>query len=492
MREIPELQILCLRAVGSQACSAEQTFAQLENGETSQASRLLRRFHRRPTEVPQNDDEETENIIEYDTVEYDNNVPLSRKPCIGPGSARRVNANEVDLNHPLIGCRMPISSPDDSSGRQKYMTVMQHGSPALDSLQLYIDSLVELGRMNDSRLGIRFFEEWKANVQLQSAPRTTTDDPQDVKLPDQVTKKRKRGNSGSNKVATPEIYAFGSLSLHNCTLSYDTLDAMIKSGMGPHLAVLDLTGVHGVTDEFTNKLFQPNVCPNLRRLSLKNCRKVSGKTLRLLPTACSDSLECLDIGGCFNISAPLDVLPVIDSLPKLSELHASGLQWDDSTLAILVDRKSDDTKTLKRKTNSDVTTMSPWQCLSLGFSIQFTQTVLRECLMQIADTLQSLALPFCETVVDNALLGIFGRNLPHIKYLDLRGNSSLNTVTGWYDGRVSADLSPSQELTILGRYTSLTEASIEETRRVHPHAVTTLTVILDGGGMGAGIAREYL
>jgi hypothetical protein len=376
------------------------------------------------------------------------------------------------------------------------MTVMQYGSPALDCLQSYIDALVESGRMNDSRLGLHFFQEWKANVELQCTlinnGKTTEKEEQISSYVEPITKKRRRGGestiiSTDNNTTTN---AFGSLSLHNCTLSYDTLDAMIQSGMGPHLAVLDLTGVHGVTDDFAKQLFQSTVCRNLRRLSLKNCRKISGKAIRLLPTSCSNSLECLDIGGCFNISASLDVLPVIELLPKLSELHASGLQWDDSTLKVLVDRKSD-TKTTKRKSSTDVITLSPWQRLSLGFSTHFTQPILRECLLQASNTLQSLALPFCETVVDNALMGIFGRHLPHIKYLDLRGNTSLNTVTGWYDGRVSADLSPSQELTILGRYTSLTESSIEETKRVHPQAVTTLIVILDGGGLGLGITREY-
>ena len=85
---------------------------------------------------------------------------------------------------------------------------------------------------------------------------------------------------------------------------------------------------------------------------------------------------------------------------------------------------------------------------------------------------------------------MLGRNLPLLKYLDLRGNPALNTVTGFYDGRASADL-PVQALTVLGRYTSLTENSVEETRRAHPQmtADDLLTVYLDGGGMGAGISR---
>lgn len=488
MREIPELQIICLRSVGSHACSAEDTFATLKNGEPSRASRLLRSFHDRSVlHLPNDDDEISTDASKQedspdDTFNTFSRIPLARKPCIGHGSARRVNSNDVDLNHPMIACRMSIQ---DGSGRQKYQLVMQYGSPALDCLQSYIDSLVELGRMDDTRLGIHFFEEWKANVLLQSNYDASSIEP-DLTL-EPVSKKRRRG---SDKIQNPTpdttvVAAYGSLSLHNCTLSSETIEAMVKSGMGPYLAVLDLTGVHGITDDVSAMLFAPSVCVNLKRLSLKNCRKISGKSIRLLPTACGNSLECLDIGGCFNISASSDVLEVIGSLPKLSELHASGLQWNDEMVSTLISRI--ESPQPKRKG-----TLSPWQGLSLGFSIHLTQSSLRESLMLIADTLQSLALPFCETVVDNALLGVLGRNLPCLKYLDLRGNPSLNTLTGWYDGRVSADLSTAQELTVLGRYTSVTETSVEETRRVHPLAANSLVVVLDGSGMGAGIAREYI
>jgi hypothetical protein len=85
---------------------------------------------------------------------------------------------------------------------------------------------------------------------------------------------------------------------------------------------------------------------------------------------------------------------------------------------------------------------------------------------------------------------ILGRHLPNVGYLDVQGNPALSTLTGWYDGRASADL-PAQALLVLGRYSGLSDSSVEDTRRIHPNDAPTnlLTVLLDGGGMGAAISR---
>lgn len=248
----------------------------------------------------------------------------------------------------------------------------------------------------------------------------------------------------------------------------ETFDAIVQANIGPHLAVLDLTGLRGLTDDFATMMLC--TMPNLKRLSLKNCRKMTSKTIQSLAVH-QAGLECLDVGGCFNIT-PKDMLTLVPQLPALRELHASGLPWNNESLKALVELRD------------------TWKGLSLGFTDHFTQAALRESLIQLGDSLESLALPFCENVVDNALLGMLGRNLPFLKYLDLRGNPTLNTVTGFYDGRASADL-PTQELTVLARYTSLNENSVEETRRAHPlqTADDLLTVYLDGNGMGAGISR---
>lgn len=464
MREIPDLQVLCLRAVGSHSCSAEVTFATLENGEPSLASRLLRSFHQRSSSAwnkkPNNTDDETAKDIS--AIER---IPILPRPCIGPGSSRRVNANEVDLNHPIIACRKPTSDPNKERSQP---LIMQFGNPALDCLQSYIDTLVDLGRMDDTRLGVHFFQEWKANVELAAGISGSTISTGTAKKAAVPSKKRRRsGGSATASPVPPTITAFGSLSLHNCSMADETVEAMVKSGMCPHLAALDLTGLRGLTDDLAAMILQAS--PNIQRLSLKNCRKITGKTVRqLMPVK---KLRCLDVGGCFNITTA-DVLEIIPSLPQLDELHASGLLWDDASVQELVEVRD------------------TWKALSLGFNHEMTQPVLRESLIQLGDSLQSIALPFCENVVDNALLGALGRNMPVLQYLDLRGNPNLNTITGFYDGRASADL-PVLSLTVIARYTLLSENSIEETRRVHPlhTAGNLLTVYLDDKGMGAGVVR---
>ena len=122
----------------------------------------------------------------------------------------------------------------------------------------------------------------------------------------------------------------------------------------------------------------------------------------------------------------------------------------------------------------------------MGFSLNLTQKAIRASLARAAGTLQSLAVPFCETVMDNAGLGIMGRNLPNVRYLDVRGNSGLTTLTGWYDGRASANL-PEQALFVLGRYSGLNEGSVEETKRIHLTEAKELTAILGSSGTGIGI-----
>lgn len=416
MREIPTLQALCLRSIGSHSCSAEATFAS-KNGQPSMASRLLRSFHERPTSPA------TENTSSLSAMEC---IALPRTPCIGPGSSRRFQPNEVDLHHPL------------TSQRVDNILILKCGSSALDILQSYLDALVELGRMDDSRVGVHFFLEWKANV-LMAASR-----------------KRRR-----DAAATP--LALGSLSFHNCVMGDATFEAMVEAKMGPNLAILELGGIRSLTDELLDQLLP--TCKHLKVLSLKNCRRITHKSL-LIVRQHQPSLQVLDVGGCTNLTTT-NVLELVPLLSELYHLHASGLGWTDDSMG-------------------ELTEFREWQSLSLSFSLTLTHKALRQNLLHVSDSLVSLALAFCESVLDNAAMGVLGRNLPHVRSLDVRGNPQLTTVTGWLDGRVSADL-PGQALVVLARYTGISEASVEETKRIHPVEAAELVVILDGGGMGVGI-----
>lgn len=200
-------------------------------------------------------------------------------PCFGKGCTRRANANDLDINHPFIATRDRFP---------------EFGNPALDCLQSYLDSLVELGRLDDSRLGVNFWKEWKRNV---------------------VDSSRKRKRSDAPIV--------GSLSLHNSLISEDTVEAMIKSGMGASVGVLDLTGVQTLTDDLVSDLL--STMPNLQRLSLKNCRRLTGVSLQAVATNLQ-SLSSLDIGGSYNITTA-ELLEVLPSMQNLDEIYAGGLGW---------------------------------------------------------------------------------------------------------------------------------------------------------------------
>ena len=484
MREIPSLQTLCFRAVGSHACSAEDTFCpDTQTKRTSTASRLLRSFHARPVgsldefaETIKNKNNQQEQEQEQQQHQLSlQDVPLERIPCIGP--IRRFNTNTVDLHHPFTGERI-TNKDNNNSKTTTSILVSQYNNPALDVLQAYIDSLVELGRMDDTRLGRHFFKEFLANIPSANGAVTP-----EIETP-KPTKKRQRrnsSNSGRNSVTPPPPFdrtKMVSLSLYHCSISVDTLEALHESGLGPHLAVLDLTGVQGLTDDLCHSLLKD--CCHLQRLSLKNGRRFTCASLQALVDHDNSQLASLDVGGCYNIKAADLVHKIVAYLPALVELHAGGLGWTDVELGDLMQTRT-----------------QPLQALSLGFSGKsaisngLTAPLFRQHLLvkNFNQTLISLALPFCESLVDNALMGMMGRNLPALKFLDARGNPALYTVTGWYDGRASADL-PVQAFTVLARYSGISNNSVEETKRVHPLESLQLTVVLDGEGTGLAIPQR--
>ncbi|CAB9496518.1 transporter [Seminavis robusta] len=558
MREIPKLQVLCLRAVGSQSCSAEETFAvHQETNEPSRASKLLRSFHQRPVI----DDDNNDNDNDDEEEKTLRNVPMSRSVCVGKGSSRRAQANDVDLNHPLIAHHAinttGTSGDNGNNGdndKQEVVLIMEHGNPALDCLQSYIDSLVELGRMDDNRMGIHFFEEWRNNVlvgagkPLPAASSNSNNKPegdeknssQEPEEPPRKRTRRRGSDSDHNNNSTLRLRVkkqgppppLGSISLNNCAIGQETLEAMRDSGMGVHIGVLDLTGIYNLNDTMLEQLL-PH-CPNIQRLSFKNCRRVTCNSLQILAQY-QTKLKFLDIGGVYNIT-PDEVIETIVvgnnsnsnnnnkkknkkntiPCPDLIELHVSGLGWNDHLLKMVVSCSGeyDDDEDDYDDVDHNNQQQRPWKALSFGFSMNLTSLVLRQSLSKVSSSLISLALHFCEYVVDNALMGMLGRNLPHVKYLDVRGNPSLNSMTGWFDGRASADFNrvgdenarhegshPEeasdeegnaanvQELTVLARFTGITKASLEDTLRIHPVQAAKLKCFLDGSGIGVGIYR---
>ncbi len=415
MREIPSLLTLCLRNVGGKACSAEDTFAKSKDGSISSASKLLRSFYARGGQG--------------DSI---NLIPIPRTPAIGDGSARRKQANDVDLNHPWVAVL------------EDTVLVAQFNTPALDILQCYIDSLVELSRMDDARLGLHFFQEWKACV-LAKTPHE-----------DQENKRRK-------------VIPVGSLSLYNTIIQDETIQAMVESQMTEHLAVLDLTGVQTLTDSLLSDIISR--APHLQRLSVKNCRRLTAASLECLSENALQ-LTAVDLGGAYNLQ-PAQVIELVASLPRLVELHASGLLWTDATLL-------------------DLSSLRSWRALSLGFLIpsHVTSNGFKQALLSQTSSLQSLAIPFCEHLVDAALLGVLGRHLPNIVCLDVRGNSQLNSLAGWYDGR--ATIQPMvlpQSMFVLARYSGISKNAVEDARRIHPVQAVELICCLDSDGVGMGIQR---
>jgi hypothetical protein len=541
MREIPTLQVLCLRAVGSQSCSAEETFASdQQTGEPSLTSKLLRAFHQRPAVLLlSNDDDESPCTAAEPGDKTIEDIPICRIPCVGNGSSRRAQANDVDLNHPIIAHR--FQSNKDANTTSTDTLVMEFGNPALDCLQAYIDSLVELGRMDDNRLGVHFFEEWKANVlvgagkpvPLRTKPIETEGEDADAPAASEEPPPRKRsrrrssasGEESKNNAVAPTTLRvriskqgppppLGSLSLNNCAVAEETVEAMRDSGMGVHLGVLDFSGIYGLTDAMIEQLL-PH-CPHLQRFSMKNCRRVTVASLQILAQY-QTKLQFLDIGGTYNLS-PDDVIDTIvvgknhknRPCPDLVELHASGLGWNDHLMKTIVCGSSDEDEEMEENEQS----VRPWKALSFGFSVNLTSLALRQSLSIVSSTLVSLALHFCEYLVDNALMGMLGRNLPQVRFLDVRGNTSLNSMTGWYDGRASAYRNPAggsgsnammesmdeqqeqddeagdaQELTVLARFSGITKASLEDTLRIHPRHASKLKCILDSTGVGVGIYR---
>lgn len=537
------------------------------DGNPSSTSSLLLSLSRRPF----HDENKSSNSYDEDKKEkYDTNssnlaslnlVPVIRPEYGSGASGRRSNANDVDISTPWIACRsltqakneydntnqesnFPISkkakishstsSTSLSSQENKTLQhnngslVIEHGNPGVDCLQTYIDVLVELGRMNDSKLGVHFFSQWKEcvlegwkysirrnknkNNSLPNAEITSEVEANQVqemvspkKKKKKKSKKRKissvdKNNESISSSSTAAKSSSntcqkniingpkGSLSLHNCaTASFKTFNSIRQSNLGQYLDVLDLTGVHSLTDT----LFIENIvksCPKIRRLSLKNCRRITGKSIKAIQENLFE-IEALDVGGSFNVK-PLDLIDLAkhrgesslsdsnssnfsEKVKPLRECYVSGLGWTDGMLWELI-------YPLRNQLRG----------VSVGFSSsRVTGAGLLKALSLAKSTLERIALHFCDSV-DTEIFAEMGKLFPQVTVWDIRGNA-VTSLTPFLNARSSSSSAENggqhcEQILILARYTSLSMRSLDESRTLYPDV---FKCIIDGGGTGLGIRR---
>lgn len=355
-------------------------------------------------------------------------------------------------NAPLI---RPIEHEKEAAGTE-FLTI-ENSNCAVECMQQFIDALVESGRAGDSRMGVHFFREWVIAVVGEEAAASA-----------------KRGGKSNSKKrqkkvkAANEALPLGSLSLHNFAAgSVQTFGAMEKANVGCCLGTLDVSGVHCLTDSLLVGVICSGAFPRLRRLSVKNCRKLTGKGIAALGKL--TKLCALDVGGCFNVQ-PEDVVSLVRNHPstkkgRLTEIYASGLGWTDVALEEIVDA-----------------TAGHLRGLGIGFSPYVSGPGFILALSKLESTLDRLAVPFCPGMDDTAASAL-GKKLPNLAVLDIRGCNKVYSLSGMMDGRVNS--ASAGHLFVLARYSGISNNSLEETMRLYDG----LCCILDGGGIGEGIRR---
>jgi solute carrier family 6 GABA transporter-like protein 1 len=397
------------------------------------------------------------------------------------GAIARANANDLDISHPWVMSIYPPrldsnnnsinNSPIDKDS--EFLTI-ENGNHAVECLQMYIDALVESGRAGDTRLGVHFFREWVQAVTGEEVCSSTDEGQQQHRQ-----KKRQKVNTSSSRILCH--LPLGSLSLHNlASASINTFRSMEYANVGSCLGTLDLTGVHGLTDSILSKVICSGSFPRLRRLSVKNCRKLTGKSIKSLGNL--RELKALDVGGCFNVH-PNDVIEMVQQHPgtkrgTFTEIYASGLSWTDVALEELL-----------------FATSKHLRGLGVGFSPYLSGPCLILTLTNAARTLDRLSISFCSGV-DDAVLSALGKNLPKLAVLDIRGCSKVYSLTGMMDGRNAASAAIGAEgiaehLFVLARYSGISNNSLEETSRLYRNEQgdPVFTCIVDSEGTGGGIRR---
>ena len=493
MREIAPLRTLALRAVGPPSCNPEITFggphAAKKNKivDTDDSDKEDTYSNTNETEKKDNNNDNDDDVVDALPDEPTITCRLLRslrdsEAPQGPyNGIVRPNANDVDIAHPWImsvyppredGNNAPLITPDEGiEGAAAAATAaesnkdvdttyeflaIENNNHAVETLQQYIDALIESGRANDGRMGIHFFREWVYAITGKEA-----------KIPKKKTKKRKLS---AKTTAVDESLPLGSLSLHNfSTGSIHTFRSMEKANVGSCLGTLDISGVHGLTDSILSNIICCGSFPRLQRLSVKNCRKLTGKGIASLVKL--TRLTALDVGGCFNVQ-PSDVVKLIQSHPStkkgnFTEIYAGGLGWTDVALEELVDATS-----------------GSLRGLGVGFSNYISGPGLMLTLSKLSSTLDRLAVPFCLGMDDAAIFAL-GSKLPKLAVLDIRGCNNVSSLSKLMEARAGAGVT--NHLFVLARYSGISNHSLTETRKLYD--VLALECILDGKGDGGGIRR---
>ena len=496
MREISHLRILALRAVGPPGCQPELTFG----GPPRLAKKKQDGDNNGTIETKTNDaakDESTNSTTESDSppppppdeptitsrlLRSLRNSSMAVQPYVA--GTTRANASDVDISQPWA---MAIYPPRDTTNDDDYykynlpldesteFLTIENGNHAVTCLQMFIDALVESGRAGDDRLGVHFFREW---VQAVTGGMEINKPEQSQKQ--RPKKKQKKGNNkNSNSSRQFDHLPLGTLSLHNlASASIHTFRSMQHANVGSCLGTLDLTGAHGLTDSILSQVICSGSFPRIQHLSLKNCRKLTGKAVANLVKL--RHLRAVDVGGCFNIH-PNDVIEMVQHHPgtkkgTLTEIYAGGLGWTDVALETLIDITSEHLRGL-----------------GIGFSTYLSGPGLVLMLTKAADTLDRLSIPFVASV-DDAVASALGKALPKLAVLDIRGCNKIYSLTGMMDGRIAAGNSGAEvakHLFVLARYSGISNNSLEETSRLYRNELgePVFDCVLDGGGTGGGVRR---
>ena len=138
------------------------------------------------------------------------------------------------------------------------------GSLGTDLLQFYIDSANESGSLHDERFTKEFWDYLEKSFVLS----TTSSASSDSSCPPN----KKLKTTPTSPLPPPPTISF---SLQNCTLlGENTFSTFASSNCGKYIHSLDLSGCFLLTSALFTRYVLPSV-PNVRRLCLKNCRKLT-------------------------------------------------------------------------------------------------------------------------------------------------------------------------------------------------------------------------